>query len=214
MRTIPIPTPIVRRTVAALLAALAVMAIAVPTGAQGLDEERSPRIRVEGTKLKPSDEIGTAGDPAIAKTAPTLTGLSLTGKKVTLGSDGTPRIVVFLSHSCPHCQAEVPRIVKLAEQGKLDGVEVDTVATNTTKDLPNWPPSEWLRGEDWPFRPVLADDGKLRALSAFGGDAFPYFVFIDADGKVAGRISGELDPDALSAAATRLTNGESLFAES
>ncbi|MEX2254316.1 MAG: TlpA disulfide reductase family protein [Acidimicrobiia bacterium] len=204
--------PMLRRSTATLLAVLALaVVVAAPAGAQGLDDERSPRIRVDGTKLKASDDIGTVADPAVGKTAPTLKGLSLAGKKITVGNDGKPRIVVFLSHSCPHCRAEVPRIVELAKQGKLDGVEVDTVATNTSQDLPNWPPSEWLRAEGWPYRPVLADDANLRALDAFGGDAFPYFVFVDADGKVAARVSGELEPSTLTEAATRLQSGQSLF---
>jgi thiol-disulfide isomerase/thioredoxin len=198
--------------VLALVAVVVVIGVAAaPVGAAELDDERSPKVTVTGTKLKASGDIGTADDPAIGKIAPDLTGLSLSGKKMTFGNDGTPRILVFLSHSCPHCQAEVPRIVKLADQGKLEGVEIDTVATNTTKQLPNWPPSKWLRSEDWPFRPVLADDAKLRAFFAYGGEAFPYFVLVDADGKVAGRASGELAPAAIEQAVKRLAAGQSLF---
>lgn len=196
----------------ALLAVVAVVGLAAaPAGAAELDDQRSPKIKVTGAKLKASGDIGTADDPAIGKPAPELSGLSLAGKKITVGDDGTPRILVFLSHSCPHCQAEVPRIVKLAEDGELDGVEVDTIATNTTKQLPNWPPSKWLKREDWPYKPVLADDDHLRAFFAYGGEAFPYFVFVDADGQVAGRVSGEIDPDALAAAAQNLVAGRSLF---
>lgn len=187
---------------------------AAPAGAAELDDERSPKVTVTGARLKASADEGTADDPAIGKTAPELRALSLSGKKVTVGNDGQPRIILFLSHSCPHCQAEVPLIVELQEQGKLEGVEIDTVTTNTTTELPNWPPSEWLRDEDWPFRPVLADDAKLRAFQAFGGQAFPYFVLVDADGKVAARASGELDPETIVAAVERLKAGESIFAES
>ena len=196
----------------ALLAVASVVALAAaPAGAAELDEERSPKITVTGTKLKSSGDVGTPDDPAIGKVAPELSGLSLAGKKITVGGDGTPRILIFLSHSCPHCQAEVPRIVKLAKQGKLDGVEIDTVATNTTKQLPNWPPSKWLKREHWPYKPVLADDDQLRAFFAYGGEAFPYFVFVGADGKVAGRASGEIDPDDLATAAQDLAAGQSLF---
>jgi thiol-disulfide isomerase/thioredoxin len=196
----------------ALLAVVAVVGLAAaPAGAAELDDQRSPKVKVTGTKLKASGDIGTADDPAIGKTAPELSGLSLTGKKITVGNDGAPRILVFLSHACPHCQAEVPRIVKLAEAGELDGVEIDTVATNTTKQLPNWPPSKWLKREDWPYKPVLADDDRLRAFFGYGGEAFPYFVFVGADGKVAGRVSGEIDPDSLATAADNLVAGQSLF---
>ncbi len=71
--------------------------------------------------------------------------------------------------------------MELAKQGKLDGVEIDTVTTNTSKSLQNWPPSKWLKREHWPFTPVLADDGKLRAFFGYGGQAFPYFVLVDAE---------------------------------
>ena len=196
----------------ALLAVVAVVGLAAaPAGAAELDEERSPKITVTGTKLKSSGDIGTPDDPAIGKVAPELSGLSLAGKKTTVGNDGTPRILIFLSHSCPHCQAEVPRIVKLAKAGELDGVEIQTIATNTTKQLPNWPPSKWLKREHWPYKPVLADDDQLRAFFAYGGEAFPYFVFVGADGKVAGRVSGEIDPDSLATAAGNLAAGQSLF---
>jgi thiol-disulfide isomerase/thioredoxin len=204
-----------RRSSAALLAALAVaFATVAPAHAgQELDDERSPRVRATGGPLLPSDDIGTANDDEIGETAPTLSGLSLTGKKLTLTNDGKPRIVLFLSHSCPHCQDEVPVIVDLAKAGKLDGVEVHTVATNTTKSLPNWPPSKWLKREGWPFRPVLADDGRLRAFISYGGQAFPYFVFVDADGKVVARASGELSKRTLTQAARKLVAGEPFFEE-
>ena len=41
---------------------------------------------------------------------------------------------MFLAHWCPHCQAEVPRLVELAEQGAFDGVDVTAVATGTNAD--------------------------------------------------------------------------------
>lgn len=188
---------------------------AAPAGAgQKLDDERSPKVKVVGAKLKASDKAGTAKDPAIGKTAPDLTGLSLDGEKVTLTNNGKPRIMLFLSHSCPHCQAEVPVIVELANEGKLDGVEVQTITTNTTTELPNWPPSEWLAEEDWPYSPVLADDAKLRAFAAYGGLSFPYFVLVDADGKVVARASGEIPKETIAEAAKRLAAGESVFEQS
>jgi thiol-disulfide isomerase/thioredoxin len=203
-----------RRPVAALLAVLALAFVAAaPAHAGQLDDERSPRVRVIDGSLLPSDDIGTANDGEIGEVAPTLIGLSLTGKEVTFANDGKPRIVLFLSHACPHCQDEVPVIVKLAKQGKLDGVEIDTVTTNTAKNLPNWPPSKWLKRERWPFRPVLADDADLHAFISYGGEAFPYFVLVDADGKVVARASGELSKSQLTQAAQKLAAGEPFFEE-
>ncbi len=155
----------------------------------------------------------TADDPANGKTPPTLVGKGFNGQKVTVEHTGVPRMVIFLSHSCPHCQVEVPKIVKLAKNGKLDGIEVDTISTNTSENLPNYPPSRWLKREHWPFKPVLADDEQLRALAAYGGLSFPYFVFVNADSRVAARASGELAPATIAAVVERLVAGEPIFDE-
>jgi thiol-disulfide isomerase/thioredoxin len=205
-------TPSVLRRLVAVLATavVAVGLVAVPALA-GDNSERSPKVTVVGKKLKASDQVGSADDPAIGKTVPTLKGRSLDGEKVTLQGDGTPRLMIFLSHSCPHCQAEVPLIVDLAEQGKLDGVQVQTITTNTSADLPNYPPSKWLEREDWPFSPVLADDAKLRAFFGLGGEAFPYFVFVDANNKVVARATGELPASTITSAVQKLAAGEDIF---
>jgi hypothetical protein len=97
----------------------------------------------------------------------------------------------------------VPRIVKLAKQGKLDGIEVDTVTTGTSSDAPNYPPSKWLARERWPFTNVLNDDVSQRAMRAYGGTGYPYFVLLDAQGNVVGRASGELEPKSIAAAAAK-----------
>ena len=166
--------------------------------------ETTGKVKVSGTPLPTSDNVGQANDPAIGKLAPVLTGKNFSGKKVVIGGPGQPRMVIFLSHSCPHCQAEVPVIVKLSKQGKLDGVEIDTVTTNTSKTLPNYPPSKWLKRENWPHPTILADDSQLRGFSAYGGQAFPYFVFLDSTGTVVGRAEGELPASSIAAAAKKL----------
>lgn len=207
-----------RRSVAALLLPVLLLPVlaltalvAAPAEAKDAKIEVSPRMKVKGAKLPASDKVGTAADPAIGRTAPTLVGKGFDGKKVRIGGAGEPRIVVFLSHSCPHCQAEVPVIVELADEGALDGVEVETVTTNTSKRLPNYPPSTWLAREKWPFPTVLLDDAKLRAFFGAGGQAFPYFVMLDAAGVVVARAEGELGKAAISEAATKLAAGEPVF---
>jgi thiol-disulfide isomerase/thioredoxin len=199
---------------ALLLAVLLVISAgAVPAAAA--KQEFSSRVKVRGAELPAPDDhtYATADDPVIGKTPPTLIAKGFNGKKVEVTDNGIPRIVIFLSHSCPHCQAEVPEIVKLAKRGTFDGIQVDTITTNTSEDLPNYPPSKWLKREHWPFKPVLLDDPELRALVAFGGNSFPYFVFVNADGTVAGRTSGELPPDLIADIAARLVAGQSIFGE-
>ena len=59
---------------------------------------------------------------------------------------------MFLAHWCPHCQAEVPRIVTLAKAGAFDGLDVASVATGTSSQYPNYPPSAWLARRSGPSR--------------------------------------------------------------
>jgi thioredoxin-related protein len=40
--------------------------------------------------------------------------------------------------------------------------------------------------------PVLADSSSDQAAAAFGLSSFPYFVFVNADGTVSSRVSGEI----------------------
>jgi cytochrome c biogenesis protein CcmG, thiol:disulfide interchange protein DsbE len=200
------------RPLAVLLAAgLALGLLAGPVLAA--KQEVGSRVKVQGARLPAPrpDTFATSDDPAIGRTPPTLVGKGFNAKKVKIEPSTEPRIVVFLAHWCPHCQAEVPVIVELAEEGRLDGLQVDTIATSTSEERPNYPPSKWLKRERWPFKPVLADDARSRALVAFGGTSFPYFVFVAADGTVAGRWSGELGASGITEIAERLVAGRSLF---
>jgi cytochrome c biogenesis protein CcmG, thiol:disulfide interchange protein DsbE len=197
--------------VALVLAVAVVGAAAGSASAATPTRQVSTKITVDGTALDSSDNIGNSDDPAIGLTAPTISGQGFDGQKVSFANDGKPRMLIFLAHWCPHCRAEVPRLVKLAKQGKLAGVEVQAVVTGTNKDLPNYPPSKWLAREKWPFTPVLADDSKSRALSAFGGPSYPFFVLISADGKVAARATGELAPDTIAKAVKALAAGTPIF---
>ncbi len=55
----------------------------------------------------------------------------------------------------------------------------------------NYPPSAWLKREGW-TAPVIRDDKDSSVLRAYGSGGFPYWVFVNADGSVALRTSGEL----------------------
>jgi thiol-disulfide isomerase/thioredoxin len=202
--------PLRRPVVTLLIAGLAVALVAAPASAK---QQVGPRVKIEGKALPtPDDEtFATSDDPAIGRTPPALVGEGFNERPVTIAHGDAPRIVIFLSHSCPHCQAEVPVIVDLAEQGVFDGIDVQTVTTNTSRALSNYPPSKWLKREQWPFKPVLADDRQLRSLVALGGTSFPYMVFVAADGTVAGRWAGELGASTWRGVARALLEGSSLY---
>jgi thiol-disulfide isomerase/thioredoxin len=151
-------------------------------------------VTVDGTPLPQFVSGGV--DTAIGDTIPTLHGVSFDGSAVTIAPTSKPQVVLFVAHWCPHCQAEVPRIVALAKKGAFEGIDVATVATGTNSTYPNYPPSAWLQGEHWPF-PVLVDSTESTAATAYGLPSYPYFVFTDAQGKVVGRATGEIAPSDL-----------------
>jgi thiol-disulfide isomerase/thioredoxin len=169
--------------------------------------ERAP-VTVVGNPLATFADSGA--DHAVGKPIPTLEGQSLfDGSTMTIGPTGKPQVLMFVAHWCPHCQREVPLVAKLAKHKKLFGADVATVATGTVPNYPNYPPSAWLERVHWPF-PVMADSTKFDGATAFGLSSYPYFVFVDAKGKVAGRASGEIPSSQLKQIVAALLAGKKL----
>jgi AhpC/TSA family len=165
-------------------------------------------VTVGGVQLP--QYTGTSRDAALGLAAPTLDSVDFQDRPVQAGgATGSPYALVFLSHWCPHCQNEVPRLVDSGEGGQIAGVDVTGVLTGSTKEAPNYPPSAWLAREGWKYG-VLLDDDRGTAARAFGLASVPYFVFVDASGNVAGRISGEIAEDQLREIFEALAAGESL----
>lgn len=130
-------------------------------------------------------------DPAVGLTIPTVDGTNFAGQPVSIALDGKPKVLLFLAHWCPHCQTEVPVIQAWLNGGGSTGdVELISIATGINPSYPNYPPDEWLAREGWTV-PVIADgDGSV--ATAYGLSAYPYWVFVGADGTVSGRVTGEL----------------------
>lgn len=127
-----------------------------------------------------------ASDPAVGQTIPTITAA---GGSIAL--DGRAKILVFLAHWCSHCQVEVPVVQAWLDAGGLpEDVDLVSVSTAIDPNRPNYPPDAWLAREGW-TPPVLVDPTNAVA-DAFGLSAFPYFVFVHADGTVGARATGEL----------------------
>lgn len=158
-------------------------------------------ITVVGEALPAFDSVSSATDAAIGMPAPVISGKGFTGTEITTDGAGTPTLLVFLAHWCPHCQREVPLLVEWEKDGKTPtGVDVIAVATGTDPANPNYPPSEWLAREEFPaLWPVIADSADKKAANAFGLSGYPYFVLVDAQGKVFKRLSGEVPMDELTA---------------
>jgi cytochrome c biogenesis protein CcmG, thiol:disulfide interchange protein DsbE len=155
------------------------------------DSAQTGDVEVSGAALPALPEGGD--DPAMGLLAPNVSGTDFDGSAVAIDpGDGAAKLVVFLAHWCPHCQAEVPVIAPyLAGDEKPEGLEVVAVSTAVSDARDNYPPQEWLEREGWPS-PVIRDDGDNSAANAYGLTAYPYYVVIDEEGAVVGRDSGEM----------------------
>jgi cytochrome c biogenesis protein CcmG/thiol:disulfide interchange protein DsbE len=161
-------------------------------GADGGDGEGTATT-AEGGPVEPLPELPESGpDPAVGRAAPTIAGETLDGDPITIGPDGTAQVIAFVAHWCPHCQKEVPLIVEHLKGTPMpDDVALRTVSTSVDPGRPNYPPKAWLDREGWPV-PVLADSENSLGAAVYGLTSFPYFVAVDADGKVVERAIGEI----------------------
>ncbi|GIU96693.1 MAG: hypothetical protein KatS3mg013_0496 [Actinomycetota bacterium] len=176
------------------LVVAAIIAFVAAGGGDGRESSAPGRVTVTGQSLPALPE---GSDPAVGLPAPTLEGRDFEGRPVRIEDDGRPKAIIFLAHWCPHCQREVPLVQDwLDREGMPAGVDLYSVATAIDPAQPNYPPDEWLRREGW-TPPVLVDDAKESAASAYGLTGFPFWVFVDADGNVTSRFAGELTIDQL-----------------
>ena len=172
-----------------------------PTQAQVVPDEQNSIEIDENVVLSPLEKgkVTILGDPIpvdseIGYLAPSFKAQLNTGSElVTIDpADGTVRLIGFFAHWCPHCQREVPRVSKwLKENGVPAEIEILAVSTAVREGTPNYPPSEWFIKERWPTD-VFVDNQDNDLAAAYGLAGFPYWVLIDATGRVVHRSSGEL----------------------
>ncbi|MEM7326497.1 MAG: TlpA disulfide reductase family protein [Actinomycetota bacterium] len=162
-----------------------------------LDGQETADIAVAGDALPPLPEgvriADATNDPAYGLAAPTLSGTGFDGGEVVIEDDGRPKAIYFLAHWCPHCQAEVPTIQELIDEGKLPAdLDVYAVSTAVDRGRGNYPPSSWLQDEG--FTPtVIRDDDAVSALAAYGASSFPFAVYVNQDNQVVARTAGSME---------------------
>ena len=160
-----------------------------------------------GTPTVTGDALPAYGDgvdAAVGLVPPSASGTDFDGAAVEIANDGRPKIILMLAHWCSHCQAEVPVVEAWLDAGNLpDGVDIYSVATGTSETRDNYPPKAWLEREGWSV-PLIVDDASYSVGNAFGLTAYPFWVFVQADGTVAARTTGELTPEVLSQVAQGL----------
>ncbi|MFA5890013.1 MAG: TlpA disulfide reductase family protein [Actinomycetota bacterium] len=177
-----------------VLVALGIAATVMSRGGSSGNPAASAKVTVTGGGLSKAPEQGAA-DPAIGAQIPEVAGRSFDGKDVVIRRDGRPKAILFVTHWCHVCRQEVPAVQAwLDEHPVPEGTDIISVATSTDPSGENYPPDKWLEREGWQL-PVMVDDKNNSAAGAYGLQAFPLWVFSDADGKVVMRVSGMFEPE-------------------
>jgi thiol-disulfide isomerase/thioredoxin len=176
-----------------------------------LEAAATSEVTVEGGTLAPLPDTLPVSDPTTdpeaGSPAPTLTGTGFDGAQITIGADGRAKAVYFLAHWCPHCQAELPLVQELIDEGQVpEGLDIYAVSTSVDDTLGNYPPAVWLAREGFE-QPVIRDDAASTAYQAYGGSGFPYVVYLDGENQVVARSAGELGKDNIAAMWALVTDG-------
>ena len=168
-----------------------------PSGSSQPIEDETGEVTLEGVSLPVMPQSAPQDSTANGLTPPDVTGSNFAGDTVTITNDGRAKGIVFVAHWCPHCQEEVPRVQDWIDGGgSVDGVDIYSVSTSVRSTQVNYPPSDWLESEGWTV-PVIRDDSSGSVHIAYGGGGFPFWVFVNSDGTVALRTSGQLQIDQL-----------------
>jgi thiol-disulfide isomerase/thioredoxin len=161
------------------------------TGGGNATAHEFGKVTVTGDPLPPYPRDRSA--PAVGMKIPTLTGRNFAGQPVTIAPTGTPQMVVFLAHWCPHCNVEAPKLGAYLKDngGPPPGVDLAIVPTGSNATAPNWPPSQWVKDMGLGGVTTLVDDKAQTAAAAYGLTYYPYIVLVDKAGTVVNRFSGE-----------------------
>ncbi len=183
---------------AAAVVVIALVGAIVIAVTRGDDAAGDPTAIVETNAVvidgAPLAEL-TSVDEALGAPAPRATGTGFDGLRVDLLADGEPAVIGFFAHWCPVCQGEVDELAgHLAGADTPDDVRIVAVSTSASSERDNYPPSAWFADENWPT-PILLDDAESTLAQAYGLPGFPLWVAVDADGNVAGRVSGAIGSD-------------------
>ena len=124
---------------------------------------------------------------------------------ISIEKNGNAKALVFLAHWCGYCQKEVPIVQNLIDTvGVPDGVEVIAIATAIDRGRENYPPQKWLADEGWSELQLY--DLEREIGTAYGLNAFPYWVFLDKDLNVVARQTGNIPENIVLAQLVQLAN--------
>ncbi len=140
----------------------------------------------EWLRLDRTDPTSTAfGD---RPHAPTFTAQRLDGGEFDLASlKGTPTILIFFLHTCPHCHKALASMKKT-----LDGLPEEQRATLIGLSMQNRPSAvkAMLEDEGLDFFPVIFDPTE-RVREAYGAmSGVPVIFLLDAEQRIVARVDG------------------------
>ncbi len=179
-------------------AVVLVIGLAVAIGVSLVDEPLDGNLPEGETTITGQGLPEYAGDNddnvARGLDAPIFSGPNENSEIVSLEKNGNAKVLLFLAHWCGFCQKEVPIVQEYIDIiGIPQGVEIIAVATSIDRSRDNYPPHDWLEREGWSEAQIYDIDRDIG--TAYGVNAFPYWVFLDKDLKVVARRTGNLPQD-------------------
>lgn len=159
-----------------------------PPVLDGIVDVATAPVSVVGEPLPLWETTGTH----VGQMAPLITGSSLESQPVAVGPDGTGKVIVLMPHWHPASQAFVRDLPGWVASGALaTDVPLQAVLVQDDYSRGNWPPGLWLRSHGWEY-PTMVDSDLAKAYEAYGKPPTPYFVAVDASGKIVAEYSGEI----------------------
>lgn len=171
---------------------IAVLSVEESGSVLTVDDVAGP-VTVTGDAVQPV--APEAEDPFVGTPVPVVEGVDFDGEAVTIGAPGRAQVLLFLASWCPVCQEELPLVVDFIQEGGVPAdVDLTAVVTGLAADRPNWPPQDWLEREGYTGA-VIRDDAAGTIAATYGMTGTPFWVVIDAEGRLVQRVSGLLPKD-------------------
>ncbi len=186
-----------------------VVGLAVAIGVSLVDEPLDGNLPEGETTISGDALPEYAGENdiniSVGLQAPLFSGPDQNSEIISLEKNGKSKILLFLAHWCPHCQAEVPIVQEYIDTFGLPAdVEVIGILTSIDRSRDNYPPHDWLVKEGWSETQIYDLDREIGTV--YGLNAFPYWVTLDKDLKVVNRVTGKLTPDQITVLINLLIN--------
>ncbi|UGY92932.1 TlpA family protein disulfide reductase [Streptomyces gobiensis] len=184
--------PALRRPALASLVMVGALALTACGGDSGTGSGGGQSNYVQGTGVITSVQRGER------QAAPELSGETVDGGTIDV-ADYRGKVVVLnvWGSWCPPCRAEMPHLVKVAEEMKPQGVQFIGINTRDTQKVPA---QRFEKEFEVPYPSLYDPTGKLLLRFPRGSlnpQAIPSTLVLDREGKIAARALKALSEDEL-----------------